>query len=87
MRFKVAIVLAIALLASGCQKKDTPESSAPVTPPFAKQEPGKADPSVPKGVTPSPGSDGGAMQKPPAGQANDHSSPDFKGGGPADPKK
>jgi hypothetical protein len=82
MKPYLAIGLACALI-GGCGNKSEPKT-APPAPLAARQD---AQPGV---VPPPPGppnavDDG--MQRPTPGQANDHSTPEFKDGGKSDPKK
>ena len=82
----VPLVVAVILVIGGCSKKEESQPVAPA-PPAMKSENAKQSatpapslpaPNVPKGAEP---------QSPAPGQANDHSSPDFKGGGVPDKKK
>ena len=79
------IVVAAVLLAGGCGKKDDP--NVVVSPsPIVKPEPA-GTPAVPP---PPPLADAGKkpeVELPQPGQANDHSSPDFKRGGAPDKKQ
>lgn len=80
------LMLAAILLAGGCGKKDDAKRTAPqpslMQPgdplPATAPTPPLPAPNVPKGAAP---------ELPKPGQANDHSSPEFKGGGKPDPKK
>jgi len=87
MRIRIILlVLAAALTAAGCDKKDE-RSAAPGVPPVTAKDVQKASEATPALPPPSvaPADKGAPFPKP--GQANDHSSPDFKGGGVTDPKK
>ncbi len=68
------------LLATGCSKTEVPKPQAMTTAPRAPDPivPKMPDPNVPKGAD---------APSPLPGQANDHSSPAFKGGGASDPHK
>lgn len=82
MKHYLTIGLALAMIA-GCGNKDEPKTVAPM-PLAARQD---AQPSV---VTPPPAPPnavGDGIQRPTPGQANDHSSSEFKAGGKSDPKK
>lgn len=78
----LAIGIALALVA-GCGNKNEPKTAVPA-PPFAATD---AQPNVvpPRLAPPNAVDDG--VQRPAPGQAGDHSSPAFKGGGQPDPKK
>ena len=60
------------LFAAGCGESEAPQPQAAVS------SPRLPDPNLPKGAE---------VASPLPGQANDHSSPVFKGGGTADPHK
>ena len=81
MKNYLAIGLALAMIA-GCGNKDEPKTAAPA-PSVTRGEaqPGPVTPPPPANAV----DDG--VQRPTPGQANDHSSPAFKDGGKADPKK
>lgn len=91
MKNYLPLVVAAVLLAGGCGKKEEARPVAPqpslVTPgdslpPFAPP-PSLPVPNVPKGAeAPMP-----HLELPHPGQAGDHSSPAFKGGGESDKKK
>jgi len=82
MKNYLVIGFALAMIA-GCGKKDEPNTIAPA-PPATTQA---AQPTVatPPPVPPNAVADG--IQRPAPGQANDHSSTAFVGGGKPDPKK
>ena len=77
------IVVAVVLLAGGCGKKDDPNAVVSPSPVI------KPEPSGTAAVPPPPLADAGKkpeVESPQPGQANDHSSPDFKRGGAPDKK-
>ncbi len=82
MKNRLAIALACAMIA-GCGNKSEPKTAVPAPPMTAKD----AQPVVvvPPPAPPNAVSDG--IQHPAPGEANDHSSPEFKDGGKAVPKK
>lgn len=90
MKSHLAIVLACAMIA-GCgnksetksETKSEPKTAAPAPPMVAKDAPPVVV--VPPPAPPNAVDDG--KQRPAPGQAGDHSSPAFKGGGKVDPKK
>jgi hypothetical protein len=76
----LTLVLAIVLSAGGCSKADNPRAVASPGSVITPEE--SRDPSVPKSPDPQVNAAKDAqVQSPPPGQANDHSSPDFKKGG------
>lgn len=85
---KISLVTAVvaALIAGGCGKKEDPRA-APGAPPVTRQDAQRAIEPTPPLPPPavSPSDKDAPLPKP--GQANDHSSPAFKAGGPPDPKK
>ena len=76
--------LAAAAVLTACGKKDEPRTAAPA-PPVTKQEAQR--PVEPTPPLPPPAATPAKEELPKPGQANDHSSPAFKGGGAPDPKK
>lgn len=87
MNHYMVITVGVAVLfAGGCGKKEDPKPAAPqpslMQPgdplPATAPTPPLPAPDVPKGTAP---------ELPKPGQANDHSSPEFKGGGAPDTKK
>ncbi len=82
MRVYVAIGVAVAMTA-GCGNKSEPRTAAPA-PPVASKD---AQPSIAPMPSAPPNAVDDGVQRPAPGQANDHSSPGFKDGGKADPKK
>jgi len=86
MKNYIPLVVAAVLLAGGCEKK---EEARPVAPRPALMKPGDSLPPVaPTPPLPAPNvPKGTAAPLPQAGQAGDHSSPAFKGGGEPDKKK
>ena len=86
MKNYIPLVIAAVLLAGGCGKKEEARSVAP-EPPLMK--PGDSLPPVaPTPPLPAPNAPpkGAEPPLPQAGQAGDHSSPAFKGGGQPDKK-
>ena len=82
----ILLAVTAALLAAGCGKKDEPKTApgvAPVTRQDAQKAAAPTPPLPPPAVAPSDKD----KALPDPGQANDHSSPAFKGGGAPDPKK
>ena len=75
------------LLASGCSKTEDPTGSKAAkqvpTGPGTMSTPASPSPPLPDPVVPK----GAESPSPMPGQANDHSSPVFKGGGKEDPHK
>ena len=85
MKSYIPFAVAAALLVSGCVKKDDSRPAAS-QPPVVKSEDSK--PVVPAPPLPAPNVPKGAeTPSPQPGQAGDHSSPAFKGGGAPDPYK
>lgn len=85
MKSYIPFAIAAALLVSSCGKKDDARPAAS-QPPLVKSEDSK--PVVPAPPLPAPDvPKGAAAPSPQPGQANDHSSPAFKGGGAPDPNK
>lgn len=86
MKNYIPLVVAAVLLAGGCGKK---EEAPPVAPQPSLMKPGDSLPPV--APTPPPlapnAPKGAEAPLPQAGQAGDHSSPVFKGGGESDKKK
>jgi hypothetical protein len=86
MKIHIALILGVAAsVLGGCGKKDEPRTAAPA-PPVSRQDvqrPVEPTPPLPPPAT-TPEKD---AELPKPGQANDHSSPAFKGGGAPDPKK
>ena len=85
MQRYLPFVIAAALFAGGCGKKDDAPPAAP-SPPVTSS----ADSRVTTVTPPPPRGDtakGAEGQAPKPGQANDHSSPEFKGGGEPDKKR
>lgn len=84
MKLYLPLVIAATLL-TGCDKKDGPAGAGAQPAPAQHQGqsppvspiPDRPAPDVPKGTTP---------ELPKPGQVNNHSSPDFKGGGMPDRK-
>lgn len=74
--------LAMAMMA-GCGSKDEPKTAAPA--PLAAGQDAQSAPATTPPAPPNAVADG--IQRPTPGQANDHSSPEFKAGGKSDPKK
>jgi hypothetical protein len=84
MRRYIPLAVAAVLLVGACGKKDDAQPVAPA-PPVMKSD---APSSVPAPPLPAPDvPKGAAAQLPAPGQANDHSSPAFKGGGAPDKNK
>ena len=86
MKGYLPLVIAAILLAGGCGKK---EEARPVAPQPSLMKPGDPmPPSAPTPLLPDPNVPKGTVAPmPQAGQAGDHSSPVFKGGGESDKKK
>ena len=86
MKRYLTLVVAVALLVGGCGKKDEPRPVAS-QPPVIKSEDSKASviPTPPLPASDAAKSPEGPLPQP--GQAGDHSSPAFKGGGVPDKKK
>lgn len=86
MKSYLPLVVAAVLLAGGCGKK---EEARPVAPQPSLMKPGDPmPPSAPTPLLPDPNVPKGPVAPmPQAGQAGDHSSPAFKGGGKPDQKK
>jgi hypothetical protein len=82
MKNYLAIGFALAMIA-GCGNKDEPKTAAPA--PSATRGESQPGPVTPPPAPANAVDDG--VQRPTPGQANDHSSPAFKDGGKADPKK
>jgi hypothetical protein len=82
MKNYLAIGFALAMIA-GCGNKDEPKTAAPA--PLAARQDAQTGPATPPPAPANAVDDG--VQRPTPGQANDHSSPAFKDGGKADPKK
>lgn len=84
MKIHLAITLAAALLA-GCGNKNesTQPKTAPAAPPMTAKD---AQPIIVPPPPPPPKATDDGVQRPTPGQANDDSTPSFKGGAP-DPKK
>lgn len=82
MKIYLAIGLALAIIA-GCGKKDEPKTAVPA--PLAAPQGSQPSSAPTPPPAPSNAVDDG-IQRPTPGQANDHSSPGFKGGKP-DPEK
>ena len=82
----IPLVVAAVLLTAGCGKK---EEARPVAPQPSLLKPGDSLPPVaPTPPLPAPDAPKGTgAQLPEAGQAGDHSSPAFKGGGKPDKQK
>jgi hypothetical protein len=82
MKNYLAIGFAVAMIA-GCGNKSEPKTAVPAPPVVATD----AQPNVvpPRPAPPNAVDDG--VQRPAPGQAGDHSSPGFTGGGKADTKK
>ncbi len=83
MKNPLSLLLACTLFiftATGCNKTEAPQPEISTTAPSVSAPivPDMPDPVVPKGAE---------APSPRPGQANDHSSPAFKGGGAADPHK
>ena len=81
MKEYLALGLALDMIA-GCGNKDEPKTAAPV--PLAARQDAQPGIATPPPASPNAVDDG--IQRPAAGQANDHSSPAFKAGGKTDPK-
>jgi hypothetical protein len=86
MKLYLTLVVAVALSVGGCGKKDEPRPVAS-QPSVTKPEDSKAAvaPTPPLPASDAPKSSEVPLPQP--GQANDHSSPAFKGGGVPDKKK
>jgi hypothetical protein len=86
MKRYLILVVAVALSVGGCGKKDEPRP-VPSKPSVIKPEDSKASviPTPPPPSSDAPKSSEVPLPQP--GQANDHSSPAFKGGGVPDKKK
>ena len=86
MKNYIPLVAAAVLLAGGCGKK---EEVRPAAPQPSLMKPGDSwPPSAPTPPLPAPNvPKGPVVPMPQAGQAGDHSSPAFKGGGAPDTKK
>jgi hypothetical protein len=82
MKNYLAIGLAFALI-GGCGSESEPKTAPPA--PLAARQDTHPDVVPPPPATPNAVDDG--MQRPTPGQANDHSTPEFKDGGKSDPKK
>ena len=86
MKRYIPLAVAAALLIAGCGKKEEERLAAPKAP-VSKPEDVKQS-TVPTPPLPSPNvPTGTAPELPKPGQANDHSSPAFKGGGVPDKNK
>ena len=80
-----AVAFAAVLVIAGCEKKDDARTGVSALPPVAQQNPQTTARATPP---PPPNAPDKAGTPPPEpGQANDHSSPAFKAGGPPDPEK
>ena len=85
MKRGLLLVVAVSLWAGGCGKKeDAPPAVSP--PPGVQVEPSKTAvvPPPPPRIDTAKGAE---VDLPKPGQANDHSNPEFKGGGEPDRKK
>ena len=82
MKTYIPVVIAAALLMAACNKKEEgrPDAAASVT-----QQQGFNTPPSPERPAPD-GPKGAVPELPKPGQVNNHSSPEFKGGGVADSK-
>ena len=79
----IPLALTAALLVSSCGKKEEPRSDVPAP----TQQQGLNTPVTPVPERPAPDvSKGPEAEYPKPGQVNNHSSPEFKGGGTADKK-
>jgi hypothetical protein len=86
MKRYIPLAVAAALLIAGCGKKEEDRLAAP-KPPESKPADVKQS-TVPAPPLPAPNvPKGAAPELPKPGQANDHSSPAFKGGGVPDKNK
>lgn len=86
MRKLLPAAIAAVLLATGCEKTQDKPAEAPAPPPAPAQS--AAPPPTPTPPLPEPDPAKASMPPTPLpGQANDHSNPDFKGGGKPDPTK
>ena len=82
MKHCIPLIAAAVLVAGGCGTKEEPR---PVAQQPSLMKPGDSLPPVaPTPALPAPGGEGVPLPK--AGQAGDHSSPAFKGGGESDKK-
>ena len=83
---KICVVLALAaFITAGCGKKEEGRSDAPQ--PAAAAHQGSSPPVSPIPERPAPDVPKGAVpDAPKPGQVNNHSSPEFKGGGDSDKK-
>lgn len=79
----LAIFVFAALFAAGCSKTDSPAPKTAVQAPLAKDIVVSPAETIPDPVT----RKGAEAPTPKPGQAGDHSSPGFKGGGAPDPRK
>ena len=84
--FTLATCAALIIFSAGCSKTDTPP--APTAAPQSQSAPEpQSPPSTPTSPMPPPDvPKGGEASGPKPGQAGDHSSPAFKGGGKEVPK-
>ncbi len=87
MKNYIPLVVAAVLLAGGCGKKEEARPVAPQPPLPSLMKPGDPLPPVaPTPLLPAPNAPKPEAPLPQAGQAGDHSSPAFKGGGAPDKK-
>ena len=78
LKYAIPLIIAAALVVSGCGRKDEPAPPAP--PPAPVSQEGAATPPVPDRPAPDTTKQPVA-EYPKPGQVNNHSSPEFKGGG------
>lgn len=80
METYIPLVIAVALFVSGCGRNDDTRSNVPQPSPAQRQDPVTSASAVPDRPAPD-SAKGGTTEYPKPGQANNHSSPEFKGGG------
>lgn len=81
-----AVAFAAVLVIAGCEKKDDARTGVSALPPVVQPSPQTTAEATPP-PPPSNAPDKAGTPLPEPGQANDHSSPAFKAGGPPDPEK
>ena len=80
MESYIPLVIAVSLVVSGCGRKDDTRSDVPQSSPVQRQDPVTSASALPDRPAPD-STKGGTAEYPKPGQVNNHSSPEFKGGG------